>query len=99
MEDIMICVLVKIKVKENKQKQFEEIFINLSSKIRENEEGNIFYQVSRDKQNSLNYIIMENYKDIESIKKHSKSLHVKNARKLFKDCFDGEPIIRHFDAL
>jgi quinol monooxygenase YgiN len=42
---------------------------------------------------------MENYKDIESIKKHSKSLHVKNARKLFKDCFDGEPIIRHFDAL
>ena len=99
MEDIMICVLVKIKVRENKQKQFEEIFINLSKKIRANEEGNIFYQVARDKENTLKYIIMENYKDIESIRKHSKSLHVKDARKLFKDCFDGEPIIRHFDAI
>ena len=48
----MICVLVKVKVKKNKQKEFEGIFKSLSREIRENEKGNIFYQVARDRENS-----------------------------------------------
>ena len=95
----MICVLVNIKIKKNKQKEFEEIFTLLTREIRRTEKGNIFYQVSRDKENPYNYIIMENFKDNESIKQHSKSNHVSSVRKLFKDCFDGEPTIRHYDAL
>ena len=55
----MICVLVKVKVKKNKQKEFEEIFISLSKKIKENEKGNIFYQVAKDRENPLKYFILE----------------------------------------
>ena len=89
----------KVKVKKNKQKEFEEIFKSLSREIRENEKGNIFYQVARDRENSLKYLILEKFVDIDSIKEHSRSKHVAEARKLFKDCFDGEPIIRHYDSL
>ena len=95
----MICVLVKIKVKKNKQKEFEGIFKSLSKEIRENEKGNIFYQVARDKENSLKYLIFEKFLDLDSIKEHSQSKHLAVARKLFKDYFEGEPIIRHYDSL
>ena len=95
----MICVLVKVKVKKNKQKEFEEIFKCLSKKIRENEKGNIFYQVARDRKNPLKYFIFEKFIDLDSIKEHSRSKHVNKARELFKDCLDGEPIIRHYDSL
>ena len=95
----MICILATIKVKEGKEGLFEETFINLSKEVRENEKGNIFYQVARDRENSLKYLILEKFLDLDSIKEHSRSKHVAEARKLFKDCFDGEPIIRHYDSL
>ena len=95
----MICILATIKVKEGKEGLFEETFINLSKEVRKNEKGNIFYQVARDRENSLKYLILEKFVDIDSIKEHSRSKHVAEARKLFKDCFDGEPIIRHYDSL
>ena len=95
----MICILATIKVKEGKEGLFEETFINLSKEVRENEKGNIFYQVARDRENSLKYLILEKFVDLDSIKEHSRSKHVAEARKLFKDCFDGEPLIRHYDSL
>ena len=39
------------------------------------------------------------YKNIECIKEHSNSDHVRKARISFAECFDGAPIIRHLDAL
>ena len=95
----MICVLVKIKVKKDRQKEFERIFKSLSKEIKEKERGNIFYQVAKDRENPLKYVILENFLDTKSIKEHSKSKHVNDARKLFNDCLEGDPIIRHFDSL
>ena len=95
----MICVLVKIRIKKNKVKIFEEIFLSLTRKIRDNEKGNIFYQVAKDQEDPLQYIIMEKFKNIECIKEHSNSDHVRKARISFAECFDGAPIIRHFDTL
>ena len=95
----MICILVKIKIKKNKEKIFEKTLSSLSRKIRDNEKGNIFYQVAKDREEPLKYIIMEKFKDIESIKEHSKSEHVRKARISFEECFDEAPIIIHFDAL
>ena len=67
----MICVLVKIKVKKDRQKEFERIFKSLSKEIKEKERGNIFYQVAKDRENPLKYVILENFLDTKSIKKPS----------------------------
>ena len=95
----MICVLVKVKVKKNKQKEFEEIFKCLSKKIRENEKGNIFYQISKDRDEPLTYIVMEHYIDQESVDLHGKSDHFRAAGPKLGECIEGRPIIKHLDAI
>ena len=54
----MICVLVKIKVKKDRQKEFERIFKSFSKEIKEKERGNLFYQVAKDRENPLKYVIL-----------------------------------------
>ena len=69
----MVCVLATLKVKEDKTEDFEKIFKNLSEDVRSNEEGNIFYQVAKDRENENTYLVLEHYKDQESVDAHGKS--------------------------
>lgn len=95
----MICILATIKVKEGKEGLFVETFINLSKEVRENEEGNIFYQISKDRDEPLTYIVMEHYIDQESVDLHGKSDHFRAAGPILGECIEGRPIIKHLDAI
>ena len=55
----MVCVLATLKVKEEKISEFEKIFIELSDQVRSNEEGNIFYQIARDREQENTYVVLE----------------------------------------
>ena len=95
----MICILATIKVKEGKEGLFEETFINLSKEVREKEKGNIFYQISKDRDELLTYIVMEHYIDQESVDLHGKSDHFRAAGPKLGECIEGRPIIKHLDAI
>ena len=95
----MICILATIKVKEGKESLFEETFINLSKEVRKNEKGNIFYQISKDRDEPLTYIVMEHYNDQESVDLHGKSDHFRAAGPKLGECIAGRPIIKHLDAI
>ncbi len=95
----MICILATIKVKEGKEGLFVETFINLSKEVRENEKGNIFYQISKDRDEPLTYIVMEHYIDQESVDLHGKSDHFRAAGPILGECIEGRPIIKHLDAI
>ena len=95
----MICILATIKVKEGKEGLFEETFINLSKEVREKEKGNIFYQISKDRDEPLTYIDMEHYIDQESVDLHGKSDHFRAAGPKLGECIEGRPIIKHLDAI
>lgn len=95
----MICILATIKVKEGKEGLFEETFINLSKEVREKEKGNIFYQISKDRDEPLTYIVMEHYIDQESVDLHGKSDHFRAAGPKLGECIAGRPIIKHLDAI
>ena len=95
----MICILATIKVKEGKEGLFEETFINLSKEVREKEKGNIFYQISKDRDDPLTYIVMEHYIDQESVDLHGKSDHFRAAGPKLGECIEGRPIIKHLDAI
>ena len=95
----MICILATIKVKEGKEGLFEESFINLSKEVREKEKGNIFYQISKDRDEPLTYIVMEHYIDQESVDLHGKSDHFRAAGPKLGECIEGRPIIKHLDAI
>ena len=95
----MICILATLKVKKGKEILFEETFISLTKEVRINEEGNIFYQISRDREHPLTYIVMEHYIDEESVEKHGKSNHFRAAGGKLAECLDGPPIIKKLEAL
>lgn len=95
----MICILATIKVKEGKEGLFEETFINLSKEVREKEKGNIFYQISKDRDEPLTYIVMEHYIDQKSVDLHGKSDHFRAAGPKLGECIEGRPIIKHLDAI
>ena len=95
----MICILATIKVKEGKEGLFEETFINLSKEVREKEKGNIFYQISKDRDEPLTYIVMEHYIDQESVDLHGRSDHFRAAGPKLGECIEGRPIIKHLDAI
>ena len=95
----MICILATIKVKEGKEGLVEETFINLSKEVREKEKGNIFYQISKDRDEPLTYIVMEHYIDQESVDLHGKSDHFRAAGPKLGECIEGRPIIKHLDAI
>ena len=95
----MICILATIKVKEGKEGLFEETFINLSKEVRKNEKGNVFYQISKDRDDPLTYIVMEHYIDQESVDLHGKSDHFRAAGPKLGECIEGRPIIKHLDAI
>ena len=95
----MICILATIKVKEGKEGLFEETFINLSKEVRKNEKGNIFYQISKDRDELLTYIVMEHYIDQESVDLHGKSDRFRAAGPKLGECIEGRPIIKHLDAI
>ena len=95
----MICILATIKVKEGKEGLYEETFINQSKEVREKEKGNIFYQISKDRDEPLTYIVMEHYIDQESVDLHGKSDHFRAAGPKLGECIEGRPIIKHLDAI
>jgi len=95
----MVCVLATLKVKADKAQDFETIFKKLSEDVRSNEEGNIFYQVAKDRENENTYLVLEHYKDQESVDAHGIRDHFRSAGSAIGECLDGPPIIKYLDAL
>tara|TARA_B100001057_G_scaffold103961_1_gene101384 strand:+ start:105 stop:407 length:303 start_codon:yes stop_codon:yes gene_type:complete len=95
----MICILATLKVKKGKEELFEKIFIELSKDVREIERGNIFYQISKDRELENTYVVMEQYTDQESVDAHGKSEHFRVAGAKLAECLEGAPVIKRFDAI
>ncbi|MEE3294803.1 MAG: putative quinol monooxygenase [Pseudomonadota bacterium] len=95
----MVCVLATLKVKEEKISEFEEIFIELTGQVRSNEEGNIFYQIAKDREQENTYVVLEHYNNQDSVDAHGKSDHFRAAGAKIGACLDGDPIIKYLDSV
>ena len=60
---------------------------------------NIFYQIYKDRDETLTYIVMEHYIDQESVDLHGKSDHFRASGPKLGECIEGRPIIKHLDAI
>ena len=95
----MVCILATLKVKKGKEELFEKIFVELSENVREIEKGNIFYQISKDREIENTYIVMEQYIDQDSVDAHGKSDHFRTASEKLAECLDGAPVIKRLDSI
>ena len=54
----MVCILATLKVKKGKEELFENIFVELSKNVRKIDKGNIFYQISKDREIESNGVML-----------------------------------------
>jgi quinol monooxygenase YgiN len=74
------CFVVKFKVKAGENVAFEKMFRNVEASVRENEPGNVQYDLYRMAEDPQTYVVIEHYKDAAAVRAHGQ-----HARKLFAD--------------
>ena len=75
------------------------LFKSLSEEVRSKEPGNIFYQVAKDRENENTYLVLEHYRDQDSVDAHGKSDHFRSVGRSIGECLDGPPIIKYLDSI
>jgi quinol monooxygenase YgiN len=83
--------VVKFKVKEGKNADFEKAFTEMMAGVRAHEPGNIYYDLYRSPQDPQTYVIIERYKDEAARLAHGKSDHGQKLIAALKDLLDGRP--------
>ena len=93
----MIGVMATIKVKEEKEKEFQKIMKKLVIAVNLNEEDNLFYRLY--KKLTFIYVVMEGYKNREALQNHTKTDHYKKYGKAMAEFLDGKPEVIIMDEL
>jgi len=95
----MIGVIATLRVQDGKAEEFERVFAELAAKVRENEPGNIAYQLCRSRSEALTYKVLELYRDEDALKAHGTSEHFKAAGPALGAVLAGRPDVEYLDAI
>ena len=95
----MIGVVATIKVKEGQGPEFERAFADLAAKVKANEPGNVFYQLTKSRTEPDTYKVLELYASEEALKAHGTSEHFKAGGAAFGHTLAGRPQVEYLDAV
>jgi quinol monooxygenase YgiN len=99
-ENVMaIGVIATLKVREGKNTEFETVFTQLASTVREKELGNNYYDLHQSRKDSQVYIVMEQYKDQAALEAHGQTDYFKSAGAKMGGCMAGAPVIEYLDSI
>jgi len=96
---VAIGLLATITVLEGKNAEFENAFLDLTEKVRENEPGNIFYALHKSAQDPQVYKVMEQYDSHEALELHSKTEYFRHANKQLAGLVASAPDIEVLEAV
>lgn len=94
----MIGILATINVQDGKQADFEAVFLELTAKVRENEPGNLLYQLTKTRTDATAYKVLELYKDQDAVTAHGASEYFKELGRKMGSFMAGRPEIEYLDA-
>lgn len=83
-------LIVKFKVKAGQNAAFERAFRDMQASMREHEPGNIYYDLFLS-EDPHTYVLIERYRDAESIAAHGKTPHASKLLADLRDVLDGRP--------
>ena len=95
----MIGVIAILKVLDGKNAEFEAIFAELAAKVRANEPGNRFYQLTRSRADANTYKVLELYRDQEALTAHRGTDYFRELGRKMAPCMAGRPEVELLDAL
>ncbi|MDZ7784672.1 MAG: putative quinol monooxygenase [Halioglobus sp.] len=94
-----IGLLATIKVQKGKNKEFEQVFMELTEQVRANEPGNVFYALHRSASDPQVYKVMEQYESAEALDAHGKADHFREANKRLAGLVAGAPDLEMLEAV
>jgi quinol monooxygenase YgiN len=92
-------IIARITVQEDKNEEFETLFLGLTEMVLANEEGTLMYALTRSKSNPQEYVVMEQYRSAADIDAHGKTDYFREANKAMADLVAAAPIIEVLDVL
>jgi quinol monooxygenase YgiN len=95
----MIGIVATLKVQEGKGPDFEAVFVELAGKVRANEPGNIFYQLTKSRTEPGTYKVLELYKDQAALDAHGQTEYFRAAGGKMGAFMAGRPEIEYLDAV
>ena len=95
----MIGVVAVLKVQEGKGAEFEAVFLELAAKVRANEPGNLFYQLTKSRSDASTYKVLELYRDQDALTEHGKTEYFKELGRKMGPCMAGRPEVELLDAI
>jgi len=95
----MIGLVATIKVQEGKSAEFEQIFRDLTAKVKANEPGCLMYQLTKSRTEPDTYKVLELYRDQDALSTHGGSEYFKAASRQMGACMDGRANLDYLDAV
>ena len=94
-----VGLLATITIKEGKNEEFEEAFLDLTELVRANEPGNAFYALHRSPTDPQVYKVMEKYDSPEALNANGKTDYFPEANKRLSGMVAAAPEIEILDAV
>ena len=95
----MIGIVATLKVQAGKGPDFEAVFLELAGKVRANEPGNVFYQLTKSRADADTYKVLELYKDQDALSAHGQTDHFKDLGRKMGAFMAGRPEVEYLDAV
>jgi quinol monooxygenase YgiN len=95
----MIGVVAVLRVQDGKGEDFEAIFKDLTAKVRENEPGNLMYQLTKSRTEANTYKVLELYKDQDALTHHGQTDYFKELGRKMGPCMAGRPEVELLDSV
>ena len=92
-------LLATITVKEGSNAEFEEVFLELTAKVRASEPGNRLYALHRSKSDPQVYKVMEQYDSKEALAAHGQADYFKQANQRMASLVAAAPEIEVLDVV
>jgi quinol monooxygenase YgiN len=95
----MIGIVATIKVQDGKGPDFESVFLELAAKVKENEAGNLLYQLTKSRAEPTTYKVLELYRDQDALIAHGGSDYFKEIGRKMGAFMAGRPEIEYLDTV
>ena len=95
----MIGVIATLVAKAGREAEFERTFLQMTDAVKANEPDNRMYQLTRSRDGSRTYVVMEVYADDAALEAHRTSEHYKAGGRALRDLVEGPPEVKVFDAV
>jgi quinol monooxygenase YgiN len=95
----MIGVVATLKVKDGEGAGLEGVFKQLMAKVRENEPGNVVYQLTKSRTDPNTYKVLEIYKDQDALTAHGQSAHFRELAPTMGPFMAGRADVEYLDCV